>query len=405
MGDDSRRATEVIFTREPIFDVFERTDPSPGRQGEPSFTFLNRVHGTYWQHPRRLMQEWAEHISDEAEYRDLRNRLRSGEDDQFRSAFLELYLHECLYRAGYHVTVHPNVPGTTRHPDFYAERNGSGFFVEAISPSSSKVAKGAARRRADLLDMVNRVESPNFFLRIVELQDGLNPPRAAKLRKQLERWVAGLAPDDVFDFENSPELRWEDDGWAAMFSVIPKSPNARHSGTSGRAIGLYPTVSSWVDDASTIRAALAEKHSAYPGLDSPFVIAIGTYIADTDRWHSSNALYGHEAMTLTQSTDGDLVFDGLVRQPDGYFGTAPDWNHNNVSAVLLVNQLMPWHVLRAETTLWHHPAPLRLLPSDTGLPWGSIEAKGTQLVEGPAPVTAALFLGLPDTWPPGEPWR
>ncbi|MEC3916358.1 hypothetical protein [Nocardia sp. CDC160] len=394
-----------MVAREPIFDVFERTDSSPGRQGESTFAFLNRVLGSYWEHPRRLVQAWAERISDEVEYRDLRSRLRSRENDQFRSAFLELYLHECLLRAGYQVTVHPDVPGTTRHPDFYCERNGSGFYLEAISPSSSQAAKSAARRRADLLDIVNRVESPNFFLRVVKLYEGSNPPRASRLRRGLESWLAGLNPDDEFDFENSPELRWEDNGWAATFAVIPKSSNARHAGASGRAIGMYPVVSSWVDDAPTIRAALSEKHSAYPGLGSPFVIAVGTYIVDSDRWHSTNALYGREAIALTESVDGDLVFDSFVRQPDGYFGMAPEWNHNNVSAVLLVNQLTPWHVLKAETTLWRHPAPLRLLPSDIGLPWDSIEVNGAQLVERPAPLTAAALLGLPEAWLPGQPWQ
>lgn len=34
-----------------------------------------------------------------------------------------------------------------------------------------------------------------------------------------------------------------------------------------------------------------------------------------------------------------------------YFGTPPEWANRNVSGVLLINQLMPYYVQRAETTL------------------------------------------------------
>lgn len=49
---------------------------------------------------------------------------RARDDEQFRSAFLELYLDESLIRAGYVVTIHPSVNGTTTHPDFLVERAG-----------------------------------------------------------------------------------------------------------------------------------------------------------------------------------------------------------------------------------------------------------------------------------------
>ncbi|HZL81648.1 MAG TPA: hypothetical protein VFC06_06930 [Demequina sp.] len=46
-----------------------------------------------------------------------------------------------------------------------------------------------------------------------------------------------------------------------------------------------------------------------------------------------------------------------MRQPDGYFGVPPEWRNRNVSGVLVVNQLMPYYVQRAETTLWRQSAP------------------------------------------------
>ena len=70
-----------------------------------------------------------------------------------------------------------------------------------------------------------------------------------------------------------------------------------------------------------------------------------------------------------------------VRQPDGYFGVPPEWRNRNVSGVLVVNQLMPYYVQRAETTLWRHPAPLHQLHDDTGFPGHVLDLREGVLIE------------------------
>jgi hypothetical protein len=163
------------------------------------------VAGEYWVHPRQLLQAWADHIADPLDYQDLRQRFRSRDDEQFRSPFLELYLHECLRRGGYRVTVHPSVPDSSRRPDFYAERGVDSFYLEAIAPGTSPEAKAAAKRRAVLFDTVNRLGDPNFLLWLFELRGGPNPPASARLRDDLGRWLSQLDPDDGGDLESAPE--------------------------------------------------------------------------------------------------------------------------------------------------------------------------------------------------------
>jgi hypothetical protein len=158
-----------------------------------------------------------------------------------------------------------------------------------------------------------------------------------------------------------------------------------------------------IDDAPAIRNALAAKHHAYGDLSAPFVVAVGTYIHDPDRWHSANALYGQEAIQIGETSDGETV-RRVVRQRDGYFGVPDNWQHQNVSAVLLINQLMPYYFQKAENRLWRHPDPLHPLGADLGVPAATIDLDGSQLIETPAPVTAAEMFGLPDPWPPGERW-
>ena len=73
----------------------------------------------------------------------------------------------------------------------------------------------------------------------------------------------------------------------------------------------------WIDDAPAIRNALTTGHHEYGDLNAPFVIAVGTYIHDKDRWHTPNAMYGAAAVELSEGPDGEMA-TREIRQPDGY---------------------------------------------------------------------------------------
>lgn len=394
----------MVKSREPLFDVVHHHDTSVAGFQESTFAFLNRIAGTYWDYPRSLMQQWMDRISDDVSYNDLLQRLRSGDDEQFRSAYLELYLHESLLRAGYEIVVHPKVAGTTRHPDFLAVRGDDRVYVEAIAPGATAAAKAAAGRRAVLFDTVNRLKDPKFILWLDHLVDGPRPPKAARLRAELRQWLGRLDPESSWTVDAAPRYDWREDGWEAGLKAVPKKLEARGLRPDSQAIGIYGHSGvRMVDDAPGIRRALTEKHHEYGDLDAPFVIAIGTYIIDQDRWHASNAMYGQVAIELDPNFGGQAPAR-TIRQADGYFGTPPEWQNRNVSGVLLVNQLMPYYFQRAEVTLWRHPSPNNALPDELGLPAHVIAFDVGELSEAPLDSSAAEFFGLTDPWPPGEAW-
>jgi len=391
-------------SRQAIFDDARRSDPLPARHGESSFAFLNRITGAYWDHPRDLIQSWADRLPSPTEYADLRGRLRSGDDHAFNSAFLELFLHEMFIAAGYAVTLHPRVAGTSRKPDFLVQRDDTAIYVEAIVPGPSVAARAAANRRRTLFDTVNGVGDPNFMLWLEELKEGDAPPAGAALRRDLRRWLASLDPDAYTDLDDAPTYRWAKDGWSVAFKALPKARHARGVRIGDRSIGVYGhTRAGIVNDAPTIRDALTEKHHAYGDLNAPFIIAVGLYIFDTDRWHSTGALYGAEGMQLGETTAGERVMRS-VRQADGYFGTPPEWTNRQVSGVLVVNQLQPYSVTRAEVTLWRHPDPIHPLPPNLGLPAEEVALVHSRLEVTPPVRAAAELFGLPSPWPPGEAW-
>lgn len=387
--------------REPVFEVVGRDNPLPALHSEPTFNFLNRVAGEYWEHVRRLVQGWADHLP-LGDYLDVRNRLRSGDDGQFRSAFLELYLHESLLRAGYQVTIHPDLPHTNRHPDFFVTGPRGAFYLEAISPGSSAAAVKAGRRRAAFYDVLDRVKSPNFFLWIDDLHEGPRAAAVSRLKKELEQWLATLDPDGVWSYDDGPSYTWEGDEWRARFRPIPIRAEKRGIAADHRALGVYGGgEASFVNDAPTIRRALASKHSAYGELDHPFIVAVGLYIFDSDLWHAKNAFYGQEVIQFSMNNESEAT---ATRQGDGYFGGRDGWRNQQVSAVLLVNQLMPYSPLSSTATLWKHPGAIRPLQSDPGFAAATLALSGHQLSVTPSLRSPADLFGLSEPWPPGEPF-
>lgn len=69
------------------------------------------------------------------------------------------------------------------------------------------------------------------------------PPPGAKLRKQLERWLATLTYEEVValwqseDTDALPKFVWKHDGWELTVEPIPKLLERRGS-TDVRAIGM-----------------------------------------------------------------------------------------------------------------------------------------------------------------------
>ncbi|MCR6649183.1 MAG: hypothetical protein NVV70_13985 [Cellulomonas sp.] len=386
--------------RPPVFDERSRTDALPSAHGESTFAFLNRVAGDYWEQVRRLVQTWAENIAEPGDYMDLRARLRSADDHQFQSAFLELYVHESLDAAGYAVTIHPEVPGGTRRPDFVARRDGAAVYVEAIAPGPSDANRRASARRNDFLDTVNKVGDPNFWLDLDELSVGAAPPPGARLRDELRTWLRSLDPEASYDFANAPAFHWTHEDWTAAFRAIPKAPHARGTTPGDRAIGVYSHMpAAFVDDAPAIRAAIAKKHRAYGELEAPFVVVVGLYIFDTDLDQTTAALYGDVVYEWGRTADGEII-SRAARRPNGYFGAPPGWDNRHVSAVLTVSQLQPWSVPRAETTLWRHPNPAHPLPIGMAFPGDTMDLSTNRLVRGGGLSPADLF-ALPDPWPRG----
>ena len=86
-----------------IFSASPRTDASPKDYSEPSYAHFNRRAGHDYDRMRDLIEAWAARLPQSA-YVELQGRMQSGDNNEFDSAFFELYVHELLVRTGHAVT-------------------------------------------------------------------------------------------------------------------------------------------------------------------------------------------------------------------------------------------------------------------------------------------------------------
>ncbi|WP_132154857.1 hypothetical protein [Kribbella antiqua] len=387
-----------------IFSATIRTDASPRSHGDSQFQFLDRVSGPYWDQVRGLIEDWFCRLCPEAQA-DVRGRLRSTDDRQSKGAFFELYLHECLLRMGYSVTCHPEVDGTSRRPDFLAEKDGRRIYVEARSASSSDAAVGKSARVNAVYESLDRLDSPNFFLWIDVARQGDAPLRARPLRGRLEKWLAGLDPDDHTLVgkrrDDLPGVTHEDAGWRIEFRALPRSPEAR--GRRGaRPLGIFGGGDAQlVHDVEGLRGALADKGSAYGSLGAPFVIAVASSSNFLDDDDVLNALYGTEVVEFRTFADG-TESTVRTRKPDGYWFGGDRWDHRGVSAVLVVKNLHPAFVGRQQHTIWEHPDPEHAV--DAFPMWRRAVSGSGNMTFVESERSQTDWFGLGEPWPVGKPF-
>ncbi|NUJ88334.1 hypothetical protein HOW07_09965 [Plantibacter sp. MCCC 1A11337] len=386
--------------RRPIYDDRERTDLSPQRNDETSFAFFNRAGGSQWRHSRTLHQEWADRLHGR-DYAEVRAALRA-DDAKARSAFLELYLHECLVRGGHEVVIHPELDHTSRRPDFLASRETRRVFVEAIAPGSSPSDIAAANRMKVLLAVLDQVGDDNFFLMTNSITQARSSAPAKIFREQIRKWLAALDPDSV-DTDDLPTRTFEQNGWSVDITAIPVKRDSR--GNVRRSIGIYAHAEAqFIDDGAKLVAAIKTKARRYGHFEAPFVIAVGTATFDEDDEEVFNALYGSVSWVLDGHNPGEELTSRGVRNRDGYFGSPGAWKNRRVSGVLIVDQLSLHDPTHSRVSLWVHPDPLYPLPSEPMFP-GVIHEWNGESTDKREALDARKLLGLADDWPQGHRWQ
>jgi hypothetical protein len=392
-----------------LFDDRRRSDPSPAPRAESHFRFLNRVDRPYFAAVRDVLEDWFTHFPRDAQ-KDLRARFRSDDNSECLGAFWELYLHEVHRRLGFELKRDPEVPGTTKRPDFLVRGGRRPFYLEATTVTYNR-AEAAQRRRENLLvDLVNEAFDPDFFVSMGRVAAGPTTPRREEVIAPIERWLAGLDWDSAHALMErgewvGPEREFRPRDSFCNLRAYPRSPRVR--GDRGfPTVAMGPGRAAYHNEGPPIYHDLHDKASRYGRPDHPFVIAalcLRDFVEDRD---VEFALYGPEVYRIPIRPDGGEVGEGyLDRDTRGLWQRGTKQRATRVSAILAAVHLAPYTVARAAPTLWTNPWAAK--PLEAELPWRTMsgDLERNSLVTTEATREPHKILGLPSDWPgPGRPF-
>lgn len=291
-----------------LFKEKSRTYSGPKTYGERDFDFLDRSGRTEAENVRAFLNSWIERFPEE-EQKELVSRIQSRDSKAFESATFEIILYAILTTLGCSIEVHPNLDnGSERHPDFLVSfGEGEQFYVEAVLASEHSDAELAAERRKNVvLDSIERLESPNFFLGINAEGNPETPPSGKALRRVLSTWLATLDPDEVANaldedgVDGVPKMQWHHDGWEIEFEAIPIKPEKRGNGQ--RIIGMLSGEGRFINGWEPIRDALSSKGNRYGELSKPLIVAVNVEAFSLDKIDEMQALFGQEEYVFSRES-------------------------------------------------------------------------------------------------------
>lgn len=375
-----------------IFDDITRDDDGSPQQGEGLFAYLNRSNRLEAARVRGLVDDWLSHYPEE--HRDaLVARFRSNIDDQHKSAFFELFLHEFVIRRGHKViAIEPKLDHTAKSPDFLIERpDGSRYYLEAVMATGRSKDETAGQARLNqALAAIDSVPSPNHFLDLTVHGVPTAPVSVKKLKRAVREWVETL-PDDESAKEAAPFV-FEEHGSKITLRAWPR----HKKGDNGPAIGVRHFPVQQVAPHEDVRHALKKKASRYGALDHPYVVAVNSLPFFGREQHVTDALLGDVVITAKKDLDGNDVFEE-GRKPNGIWHGPHGARNTGLSAVLSFNTVDPWNFGSRRGQLIRNPWTTAVLP-DLGLGTDELNPSGEvfERVDGSNMTT---LLELPDRWP------
>jgi hypothetical protein len=337
-----------------LFDEMDRTDDGGAKYAEPSFPYWNRSARKDIAIVRAHLEEWFRRYPVE-NVPDLRGRFRSPDDVQHRGAFFELFLHELLLRLGCVVEIHPEVPGTSKRPEFrVASPEGTEFYLEAKVATDESNEKASARARVNLVyDAINDLDSPDYWVNVEPRGAPASQVPTKKLKAFLTEQLRSVDYDEMVrryqqtGLADLPRWSYEFEGWSAEFFPIPK---VRARGQKGlRPMAIQMIAPYWPDPVTPLRTAILAKAKRYGTPDLPFVIAINALSEDIDDDDVDSALFGDESWIIKNVDDAPefrRVMNGVWTSPEG--------RYTRVSAVLVFQKLSAWNFPSAKVRLYHH---------------------------------------------------
>lgn len=267
--------------------------------------------------------------------KDFIGRFKSLDNDQHRSAFLELYLHAFLRLQGYQVEIHKKAGDNSRKlPDFQAKKGELCIYIEcthSINPLEEK--PGALARVNNILDVIEEIPLPEHLLSVNIETVGPNSLAKEHLVDFIKQFI-DKRPESIYD---NPKWVYSKDDWKIEFGVI--------STTKPTPLTIGSLMVGGFGFTNSIphlnRALINKRASKYGNLQDPYIIAVNSHdvvLLDED---IGRALYGFD-------------FNGKI-SVNSFFNNEGKPQNTRVSGVYIIKNLVHFNMDSVEITFWHNP--------------------------------------------------
>ncbi len=268
-----------------LFGEFERTHDGPADPGESFHSYIDRSVRPEAAQARDLCNLWFADYANDASKDELSRFLgdfRSKDDNQHYAAWFELLTHQILVRLGLYVTIHPELPGTNKSPDFEASSNGSRVLVEATVVAPDKDVFAPSNYERDAQEKFTQLEIANFTISIVRVKGTLTRHLKNKIiKRQFGRLVAGYDPDKV-------QLRIKEYGYGALptehicfgdwqvWVRLNPLPAGKRAPRKAR-VAPWPQTEMYDRSVPNAKRKIREKRKCYGRTDDRLILAVNVH--------------------------------------------------------------------------------------------------------------------------------
>lgn len=385
-----------------IFDDIERNYKGPANFNESTYEYLNRSARETSAKIRNLIEEWFANYPDN-EKTELATRLKTRNNIEFQAAFFELYCFTLFSKQGFILEPHPAIENTDKHPDFLVYKDGTPiFYLECTLASFSAEENAVQRTEKQIIDLLNQLETPEYFILQKIITRDILSPSVSKMRKYLQRKISSMNKDAFSKFiidpkiKNLPQWEWKDTktNWQLLFSPIPKSEKIIGK-ENIRSIGMILKNAKFLDSTESLRNSLRKKANRYgKNLKYPYYIAVNCLDPTTDEYDIDDVLFGTKCIYINTNTGETLP----GRKDDGFWCNLRNPKNIQVSGILIGVGIDPYTIARNALVLWENPwANKKFIDVYSGpkkIP--NVEKRVMEHIEG---IKIDEILGISEEWP------
>lgn len=337
-----------------LFEQIERTYTGSSNHNENPYDYYNRSARKDISIIRETLNEWFSKYPND-EKLELRNSFKKKFDD----CFYELFLYQLFTKLGFDIQVHPDLPNTSKKPDFLLKRGDLELYAEAkIVKNKSHQQEAVDRKINEFYDNISKIDSKDFLLNIdTFILKSHKQPSTKGLIKKIEEEIQMLDPDLVTEeittkgFESIPVIEIENEDILLRIKPMPVVKSARDK--KKRPIGMYPMESFWGGGEESLRDSISMKAKRYGKLDKPFIVCVNILDIKTSGTDDiENAIWG--SLAISWSTNPNNRDEKWIRKRDGLFLGEKEPNLKNLSGVL-VTKVYTHNIPNANYWLYKHP--------------------------------------------------